>query len=155
MKSEQTAFEFAWTDAWVLTSLYSSHRNGAEIDLPALLRLGEDLNFYTFKFGALNESLAKLTRSGIIQVKDNHVFYTQLGKQLVAKARFRPGGWFSRVDITLKVLNSSETGTAEGCKALQNPIITQSCYDDAYAQYLGQSAQPIQYTPLVIPESDK
>ena len=155
MKSEQTAFEFTWTDAWVLTSLYSSHRNGVQIDLPALLRLGEDLNFYTFKYDALNESLAKLIRNGIVQVRDDHVFYTQLGKQLIAKARFRPGGWFSRVDITLKVLNSNETGTDEGCSALKTPVITQTSYDTAYDNYLGQSAQPIQYTPLVIQEPDK
>jgi hypothetical protein len=68
-----------------------------------------------------------------------------LGRQIISKARFRPGGWFSRVDITLKVLNSSETGTSDGMALAQGPVISQPQYDEAYAIYVGQPAQPINY----------
>jgi len=145
MKTDTAAFGFTWTDAWVLTSLYCSHKSGSVIDLPTLLRTGEDLNFNTFKFSELNESLARLIKNGFIQIKDRHLNYTPLGRQIIAKARIRPGGWFSRVDITLKVLNSSETGTSDGLAAAQGTIISQPQYDEAYAVYIGQSAQPVHY----------
>jgi hypothetical protein len=152
MKSGQVAFEFTWTDAWVLTALYCSHKNGAELDWPALLRMGEDLNFNTFKYPALMESLAKLSSNGIIQIKEKHIYYTQLGKQLIVKARFRPGGWFSRVDITLKVLNTAETGTADAHSDPRQSILSPSQFEAAYASYMGQPDQPIEFTPLVIPD---
>jgi hypothetical protein len=145
MKADAAAFGFTWTDAWVLTSLYCSHKHGSALDLPALLRTGEELNFNTFKWVELNESLTRLNNNGLIQIKENHLYYTQLGRQMISKARFRPGGWFSRVDITLKVLNSSETGTAGGQTHLRGPLITQAQYDQAYAIYIGQPAQPINY----------
>ena len=145
MKSESALFEFSWTDAWVFTSLYCSHKNGVEINLPLLLRSGEDLNFNTFRLPELNESLNRLSRKGIIQIKDDHVSYPPLGKQLISKARFWSASWFSRVDITLKILNSSETGTAEDQASTRNPIISQEKYNEAYTEYLGQPAQPIAY----------
>lgn len=143
MKSDPAVFEFTWTDAWVLTSLYHSHKNGGALDLPAMLRMGEALNFNTFKYGELNESLAKLTGNGLIRIKDNHLTYTPLGRQIISKVRFRPGGWFSRVDITLKVLNASETGTAEDQSAARTPIISPAQYDEAHAIFIGQPLLPV------------
>lgn len=145
MKTDAAAFGFTWTDAWVLTSLYCSHKSGSMIDLPKLLRTVEDLNFNTFRFHELNESLTRLTKNGFILIKDSHLHFTPLGRQIIAKARFRPGGWFSRVDITLKVLNSSETGTPDGLSSVNGPIISQQQYDEAYAAYLGQPSQPVNY----------
>jgi hypothetical protein len=146
MKTDSAAFGFTWTDAWILTALYCSHKNGSDLDLPALLRVGEDLNFNTFKLGELNESLARLNSNGIIQIKEDQLFYTPLGRQIISKACFRPGGWFSRVDITLKVLNTSETGTSDGHNSgARSPIIGQAQYEAAHAMYLGQPAQPVEY----------
>jgi len=145
MKTDTAAFGFSWTDAWVLTALYCSHKSGSVIDLPTLLRTGEDLNFITFKLNELNESLNRLLKNGFIQIKDGRLLYTQLGRQTISKARFRPGGWFSRVDITLKVLNSSETGATDGLPPVQGPVISQQQYDEAFAVYIGQSAQPVHY----------
>lgn len=148
MKTGAAVFEFTWTDAWVLTALYMSHKNGSAINLPILLRTGEELNFNTFDCRALNDSLGRLVKNGLIQIRDKSIHYTSLGRQIISKARFRPGGWFSRVDITLRTLNNSETGTAEAAAAVKSPLIGQDQYDEAYARYLGQPAQPPAIEPF-------
>jgi hypothetical protein len=98
---------FTWIDAWVFTSLYYSHKDNDLIDLKKVVSTGDVLNHAILTNIELRTAFIKLQNKGIIEICNEKISFTNIGKLIIESAEKVKGGLFSRVDISLKKLNSN------------------------------------------------
>ena len=127
---------FSWSDAWVFTALYFTGRDEKTIDFGEIIAAGDALNYAIFNVEEIKTAFVKLQKRGIIQVVDNKIGFTDLGKLIIEKAEKVRGGMFSRVDISLKKLNSNRVKLPY-CEEINDcSFITQEVVIEAYKKYI-------------------
>ena len=127
---------FSWSDAWVFTALYITGRDEKTIDFGQIIFAGDALNHAIFSVEEIKTAFVKLQKRGIIKVNDNKIGFTDLGKIIIDKAEKVRGGMFSRVDISLKKLNSNRIKLPY-CEEIKDcSFITQEVVLKAYKKYL-------------------
>jgi predicted methyltransferase len=127
---------FSWSDAWVFTALYFTGRDEKIIDFGEIIATGDALNHAIFSVEEIRTAFIKLQSRGVVQIGDNKIRFTELGKSIIEKAEKVRGGVFSRVDISLKKLNSNRTKLPY-CKEINDcSFITQEIVIKAYKKYI-------------------
>ena len=71
---------FDWSDAWVFTALYASNPGDNAIDLPMLISAGDLLNHAIPEMEEIKTGFIKFQRRGLMQIINNTIKYTDLGK---------------------------------------------------------------------------
>ena len=132
---------FTWSDAWVFTSLYPTHKGEGQLELRNVVSMGDALNRAIFTAEELKNGFAKLIARGILEFSGIMMRLTPMGKEIAENAEKVKGGLFSRVDISLKVLNAYDlklpvTGNAAGME-----FVTDNTIRLAIDQYLGNTNQ--------------
>jgi hypothetical protein len=138
MKHQSFTNFFVWSDAWIFTALHYSHKSGDKIDLSSLMRAADMLNHAIFTIDELNNAMVKLHIQNIIEIINNTVIYTDLGEHIINKTHFKPGGLFSRVDISLRALNSLRVSRPVDENPTERKSFSEVDYNNAYKQYYGE-----------------
>lgn len=84
-----------------------THENQSRLDLKSIIVIGDALNHAIVRKDEVLSCLAKLQTTGILKVRYLKIQYTELGMDIIEKAERTRGGWFARVKITEKKLNSN------------------------------------------------
>ena len=114
---------FNWSDAWVFTSIYYSTKDKDPINLKMIIGAGDMLNHSILNKEEINNGFYKLQKRGVIKIYNGILNYTDLGKLIINNAKKTNGGLFSRIDITLKKLNTNR---------IKLPIIDELEYYDLF-----------------------
>ena len=101
---------FSWSDAWVYTSLCMILKADNSLDLSMLIGCADMLNHSILLKDEINCAFTKFVQYQLISVNENKISLTALGNEIYNKSEKVKGGMFSRVDITLRKLNSKQSG---------------------------------------------
>ena len=131
MKNNQFMFEFTWPDAWVLTSLYTSHSNGSPFDLASLIEKGNAYDHVVTELDELNRSFYRLAKCGIVEFKGGRVYYSRLARKIIRKSRFKSGELRFRFDLVFEAMNSCASEIAENSTGTKIIIVTEAQFQEA------------------------
>jgi len=126
---------FNRTDALVFTAFFMTHENTSEINLSAIIGAGDALSHAIFSPEEIISAFGKFQRKSIVLIEDTTVTISDTGKEIIENCQQTKGGLFSRVDITLKKLNSSRN------RFIDNDIVTdltgfvKNGFNEAYKRY--------------------
>ncbi|WP_298868261.1 hypothetical protein [uncultured Gimesia sp.] len=98
---------FSVSDAWVFTCLYYHQENHSRFDLRLLIGAADMLNHAILLEEEILSAFEKLQTTGILKVRYLKIQYSELGMEIIEKAKRTRGGLFMRVEITEKKLNST------------------------------------------------
>ena len=122
---------FNRSDAWVFTALYYSNKNNKNINFKDLFAAGDMLNHSIPTNDEIRNAFVKFQKRGIIKISKEMFEFTDSGKALIEEILKVRGGLFSRIDISLKKLNSKRNGlkfydNIEKCDFLTDEILNKS-----------------------------
>jgi len=126
---------FNWNDAWVFTALYKSHKNNEMLNLQILIGIGDGLNHAIFTEEEIITAFNKFQKKGIFSFENQLLKISNIGKEIIEKSEKVKGGLFSRVDISLKKLNSNRNKftDSENIADLSNYI--KAHFKESYDRY--------------------
>jgi len=136
MKKQNIENYFCWSDSWVFTALYYSNRHNKNIDFKNLLAAGDVLNHAILTIEEIKNAFMKLQERGIIFISKDNFEFTDCGKELIQKIEKVKGGLFSRIDISLKKLNSSRNKFGFSKNINNCEFITDGLIDKSYNDYM-------------------
>lgn len=126
---------FTWADAWVFTSIYYSIKDNEPLNLSKIIGTGDMLNHSILNKEELNSGFYKLQKYGVIKILDGKIIYTDFGKIIITNSEKTKGGLFSRIDITLKKLNSNRIKLPINNEFVCNEIFTDELVNEEYLKY--------------------
>ena len=90
--------EFSFSDAWVLTALYSSHRDLDNLDFSGIIAAGDGLNNAILSAEEIRNAFIKFQSTGLIEKLSTKIEYSEKGKELIQQCLETKGGQFSRIE---------------------------------------------------------
>ena len=126
---------FTWNDSWVFTTLYYTTKNKTKIDLPNFIATGDYLNHSIFDKDEVITGLIKLQKRGVIQIIEEKIIYTKIGNEIINNSKKTKGGLFSRVDVSLKKLNSKKIKLSIVDEINSCDFITETIYKNSVKKY--------------------
>lgn len=130
---------FSWADAWVFTSFYATHKESGPLQLKEIISMGDGLNRAIFTADELKTGFSKLLSRGLLQFSGIQQCLTPLGRELAEKAEAVKGELFTRVDITLKTLNTAAPHMPHINLPSDLDILTDAAIRKAIDDYLGNT----------------
>ncbi|MDF1743399.1 MAG: hypothetical protein P1V19_06860 [Gimesia sp.] len=98
---------FSQADAWVFTALCGTHENNSRFDLRLLIGAADMLNHAILLEEEILSAFVILQTTGILKVRYLKIQYSEMGMEIIEKAKRTRGGLFMRVEISEKKLNST------------------------------------------------
>lgn len=126
---------FTWNDAWVFTALYKSHESNDQLNLLKLIGAGDMLNHAIFTEKEIISAFEKIQTKGIIILKGYQIIFTEVAMSLIDSCEKMAGGLFSRVDVTLKKLNSNRNKYTETIKTVNISDYLKTHFEESYKNY--------------------
>jgi len=136
-KTVQPCFE--WSDSWVFTSLYMTTKHQDNLNLAMLIGCCDMLNHSIVSRVELDWAFTKFLAYRLVSLDGSKVSYSELGMSIKDLAERRKGGLFSRVDLTLRCMNSRKNGLLHRDFGESMSFFSDEEIAHAYEKYVGKN----------------